>query len=163
MRIAVGSDHAGFEKKQRVLAWLEAKQYAYTDFGTYSPESVDYPDYARRVANAVAEGLCTQGILLCGSGVGVSIVANKVKGIRAALVFKPEIAHLARAHNDANVMCLPARFMSDAELVACLEQWFATSFEGGRHARRVAKIEPDFVSVALPHTDSPPSETVKPQ
>lgn len=147
MKIAVGSDHAGFEKKSVVVSWLEQNGYEVTDFGTRSSESVDYPDYARRVALAVSQGEQAQGILLCGSGVGVSIVANKVKGIRAALVFKPEIAALARQHNDANVMCLPARFMSDDEVKSCLRQWFSATFEGGRHARRVEKIEPDVAPV----------------
>ncbi|MCS7012375.1 MAG: ribose 5-phosphate isomerase B [Chloroherpetonaceae bacterium] len=154
MNIAVGSDHAGFEKKQRILAWLGEKQYTYFDFGTYSADSVDYPDYARAVANAVAQGKFEQGILLCGSGVGVSIVANKVKGIRAALVFNPEIARLARAHNDANIMCLPARFMSDADMLQCLENWFAASFEGGRHAQRVSKIELDATCLAPYHNQA---------
>jgi ribose 5-phosphate isomerase B len=147
MKIAVGSDHAGFEKKSVVALWLKQKGYEVVDFGTYSTESVDYPDYARQVAVAVAQGACAQGILLCGSGVGVSIVANKVKGIRAALVFNPEIATLARQHNDANVMCLPARFMSDENIQQSLENWFAATFEGGRHLRRVEKIEPNVASV----------------
>lgn len=147
MKIAVGSDHAGFEKKLVVVSWLQRRGYEVTDFGTHSSESVDYPDYARRVAMAVAQGEQEQGILLCGSGVGVSIVANKVRGIRAALVFKPEIAALARQHNDANVMCLPARFMSDDDLAQCLENWFSATFEGGRHARRVEKIESDVAPV----------------
>ncbi len=147
MKIAVGSDHAGFEKKSVVVLWLKQNGHEVVDFGTYSAESVDYPDYARKVAIAVAQGECAQGILLCGSGIGVSIVANKVKGIRAALVFKPEVATLARQHNDANIICLPARFMTDAEVQQSLENWFAASFEGGRHLRRVEKIEPDTVPI----------------
>ncbi len=149
MKIAVGSDHAGFEKKAVVISWLERQGNEVTDFGTYSSDSVDYPDYARRVATAVAQGECAQGILLCGTGVGVSIVANKVRGIRAALVFRPEIAALARQHNDANIMCLPARWMSNEEMMLCLEKWFSAVFEGGRHARRVEKIEPDVAAVTV--------------
>lgn len=141
MKIAVGSDHAGFEAKTRVVEWLLRNGFEAMDKGTFSPESVDYPDFAKAVAESVAKGEAEQGILLCGSGVGVSIVANKVKGIRAALVFNEEIAHLSRAHNDANVMCLPARFLSPEQLERCLRNWFSATFEGGRHARRVAKIE----------------------
>lgn len=143
MKVAVGSDHAGFEKKSAVVLWLKQKGYEVMDFGTHSAESVDYPDYARKVAMAVSQGECSQGILLCGSGIGVSIVANKVKGIRAALVFNPEVASLARRHNDANIMCLPARFMTETEIEQSLENWFTANFEGGRHLRRVEKIEPD--------------------
>lgn len=141
MKIAVGSDHAGFEMKAKVGEWLKAHGYEAVDMGTHSAESVDYPDFARKVAQAVAAGECEQGILLCGSGVGVSMTANKVKGVRAALVFNPEIASLARQHNDANVICLPARFLSDELMGTCLENWFKASFEGGRHERRVKKIE----------------------
>lgn len=141
MKIAIGSDHAGFEMKAKVQEWLKAHGYEPVDMGTLSAESVDYPDFARKVAKAVAAGECEQGVLLCGSGVGVSITANKVKGIRAALAFNPEIASLARQHNDANVICLPARFLSNEVMAACLENWFKASFEGGRHERRVKKIE----------------------
>lgn len=143
MKIAIGSDHAGFEMKAKVQEWLKAHGYEAVDMGTYSSESVDYPDFARKVAQAVAAGECEQGILLCGSGVGVSITANKVKGIRAALAFNPEIASLARQHNDANVICLPARFLNDEVMSDCLDNWFKASFEGGRHERRVKKIEDD--------------------
>lgn len=141
MKIAVGSDHAGFEAKTRIVEWLLRNGFEVMDKGTFSPESVDYPDFAKAVAESVAKGEAEQGILLCGSGVGVSIVANKVKGIRAALVFNEEIAHLSREHNDANVMCLPARFLAPERIEQCLRNWFSATFEGGRHARRVAKIE----------------------
>ncbi|NTW48437.1 MAG: ribose 5-phosphate isomerase B [Chlorobiales bacterium] len=143
MKIAIGSDHAGFEMKSKVQDWLKAHGYESVDMGAHSTESVDYPDFARKVAQAVAAGECEQGILLCGSGVGVSITANKIKGIRAALAFNPEIASLARQHNDANVICLPARFLTDEIMAACLESWFKAAFEGGRHERRVKKIEDD--------------------
>jgi ribose 5-phosphate isomerase B len=141
MKIAVGSDHAGYEAKKVVADWLLAHGYEVIDKGTFSPDSVDYPDFAKAVAQSVAQGEAEQGILLCGSGVGVSIVANKIKGIRAALVFNEEIAHLAREHNNANVMCLPARFLTVEQLERCLTNWFQARFEGGRHERRVAKIE----------------------
>jgi ribose 5-phosphate isomerase B len=141
MKIAVGSDHAGYEAKKVVADWLLAHGYEVIDKGTFSPDSVDYPDFAKAVAQSVAQGEAEQGILLCGSGVGVSIVANKIKGIRAALVFNEEIAHLSREHNNANVMCLPARFLTAEQLERCLMNWFQAQFEGGRHARRVEKIE----------------------
>ncbi|ANT64869.1 MULTISPECIES: ribose 5-phosphate isomerase B [Prosthecochloris] len=142
MNIAIGSDHAGYEMKKTVKSWLEEHGHAVNDMGPYSDESVDYPDYARKVAEAVARGEYEQGILLCGSGVGVSISANKIRGIRAALAFNPEIAALARQHNNANVLCFPARFTDVETVRASLDNWFAASFEGGRHARRVEKIEP---------------------
>ncbi len=141
MKIAIGSDHAGYACKKTVHDWLEKNGYDVNDMGAFSEESVDYPDYARKVAEAVAKGDYDQGILLCGSGVGVSIVANKVKGIRAALVFNPEIASLARQHNDANILCFPARFSSADTIEKSLENWFHAEFEGGRHERRVLKIE----------------------
>ena len=142
MKLAIGSDHAGYELKKTVYSWLEKNGHEVNDMGTYSDDSVDYPDYARKVAEAVADGLYDQGVLLCGSGVGVSITANKVKGIRAALAFNPEIASLARQHNNANVLCFPARYSDSETIEKSLENWFAAEFEGGRHQRRVAKIEP---------------------
>ncbi|MBO8092250.1 MAG: ribose 5-phosphate isomerase B [Prosthecochloris sp.] len=142
MKIAIGSDHAGYELKKTVKSWLEGHGYDVNDMGPYSDESVDYPDYARKVACAVAAGEYDQGVLLCGSGVGVSISANKIPGIRAALAFNPEIAALARQHNDANVICFPARFSDEETITKSLENWFAAEFEGGRHERRVKKIEP---------------------
>jgi len=142
MKIAVGSDHAGVEFKKTVVSWLEANGYEANDMGPYTEESVDYPDFARKVAFAVANKECDQGILLCGTGIGVSISANKVKGIRAALACNPEFATLARQHNNANVLCLSARFSDKATIEQTLKNWFATDFEGGRHEKRVNKIEP---------------------
>jgi ribose 5-phosphate isomerase B len=142
MKIAVGSDHAGFEFKKTVLSWLERNGYEINDLGPYNEESVDYPDYARKVALIVAEGQCDSGVLLCGTGIGVSIAANKVKGIRAALACNPEFASLARQHNNANILCLPARFTDVAIIEQTLHNWFNTDFEGGRHEKRVNKIEP---------------------
>ena len=142
MKIALGSDHAGYVLKKTACSWLEKQGYEVNDMGPYSEDSVDYPDYARKVAEAVARGEYDQGVLLCGSGIGVSIVANKVKGIRAALVFHPDIASLARQHNNANIICFPARFTDSETIEKSLENWFAAEFEGGRHERRVLKIEP---------------------
>ncbi|NEX13147.1 MAG: ribose 5-phosphate isomerase B [Prosthecochloris sp.] len=142
MKIAIGSDHAGYALKKTVHSWLEKHEYEVDDMGPWSEESVDYPDYARKVAEAVAGGDADQGVLLCGSGIGVSVVANKVKGIRAALAFNPEIASLARQHNNANVLCFPARYSDSDTIEQSLENWFNAEFEGGRHERRVLKIEP---------------------
>jgi ribose 5-phosphate isomerase B len=142
MNIAVGSDHAGYEMKKFVLAWLESHGHTGEDMGPFSEESVDYPDFARKVAQAVADGKYDQGIIMCGTGIGVSIAANKVKGIRAALACSPEFAALARQHNDANVLCFSARFIDTATAEKILESWFTSEFEGGRHQRRVDKIEP---------------------
>jgi len=141
MKLALGSDHAGVQKKAFVKDWLTRNGHEAVDMGPYSEESCDYPDYAKKVANAVASGEVAQGVLLCGSGVGVSIVANKTKGIRAALAYLPEIASLARQHNNANIICFPARYMNESEIETCLNNWFETEFEGGRHERRVEKIE----------------------
>ena len=142
MKIAVGSDHAGFTFKQTVTDWLERHDYEFDDMGPYNEESVDYPDYARKVAEAVAAQQCDSGILLCGTGIGVSISANKIKGIRAALACNPEFATLARQHNNANIICFSARFTDKATIEQSLHNWFTTDFEGGRHQRRVNKIEP---------------------
>lgn len=142
MKIAVASDHAGFESKKTVVAWLEKHGYECHDMGPYNEESVDYPDFARKVAKSVAAGEFDQGVLLCGTGIGVSIAANKVKGIRAALACNPEFATLARQHNNANIICLSARFSDKATIELTLQNWFAADFEGGRHERRVEKIEP---------------------
>lgn len=142
MNIAVGSDHAGYDMKKHVLAWLERHGHKAEDMGPYSDESVDYPDYARKVAGAVAEGRFDQGILMCGTGIGVSIAANKVNGVRAALACSPEFAALARQHNNANVLCFSARFNDTSAAEKILESWFGSEFEGGRHQRRVDKIEP---------------------
>ncbi|MCF8382442.1 MAG: ribose 5-phosphate isomerase B [Chlorobium sp.] len=142
MKIAVGSDHAGFELKNYVVEWLKEKGHDAVDMGPFSEESVDYPDYARKVALSVADGTFRQGVLLCGTGIGVSISANKVKGIRAALACNPEFATLARQHNNANIICFSARFTDRETIARSLENWFAADFEGGRHERRVNKIEP---------------------
>lgn len=140
MKIALAADHAGFEEKEKVKQTLDEIGVEYTDMGTDSPDSVDYPDYARKVAEAVARGEYDQGVLVCGSGTGMAISANKVRGIRAAVAWSEEIARLARQHNDANVLSLPARFSTAVEMDRIIKAWFSADFEGGRHGRRVDKI-----------------------
>ena len=138
--IGICSDHAGFALKQHVKQWLEAKGWAYKDFGTYSEESCDYPDFAHQLAEAVEAGECYPGIAICGSGQGISMTLNKHQGIRAALCWEPELATLARQHNDANVLSMPGRFISNEKADEIMEAFFSASFEGGRHQRRVDKI-----------------------
>jgi len=136
--IAIGSDHAGFEYKELLKEYL--KDYQLKDFGTYSSESADYPDFAHPVASAVENGEFTLGILVCGSANGVAITANKHQGVRAAISWTEEIAELARLHNNANVLCIPARFISTDAAKAITQKFIDTEFEGGRHATRVGKI-----------------------
>lgn len=140
IRIAVGSDHAGYLMKEKVKAFLASKGYEPVDFGTNSANSTDYPDYAHAVAYAVERKDFSLGILLCGSGNGVNMTANKHLDIRSALCWTPEIARLARLHNDANILALPARFINDAEMYKIVQIFLSTSFEGGRHCARVEKI-----------------------
>ena len=139
-RIAIGSDHAGFEDKERIKRQLDRLGVEYEDVGTDSTESVDYPVYARRVAEKVVNKEVEQGILVCGSGNGMQIAANKVRGIRAALAWSEETAKLARQHNDANVLSVPARMISPEEANKVVESFLKAEFEGGRHARRVNEI-----------------------
>lgn len=138
--IGLCSDHAGFELKEFVRSWLEKKGWPYKDFGTYSAESCDYPDFAHPLALAVEAGECYPGIAICGSGNGIGMTLNKHQGIRAALCWKAELSHLARQHNDANVLVLPGRFITTQEANDILEEFFNTTFEGGRHQRRIDKI-----------------------
>ena len=142
-RIPIGADHAGFAMKERLVAELKKLGYEPIDLGTNSPDSTDYPDYAHPVAQQVESGQAKRGILLCGTGLGMSYAANRHHGVRAAVAWTPEVAKLAREHNDANVLVLPARFVSDEEGLSILKTWLDTPFEGGRHQRRVAKIETD--------------------
>ena len=139
-KIALAADHAGYEEKEKIKRTLDELGVEYTDLGTASTDSVDYPDYAKKVGDAVSSGEVEQGLLVCGSGTGMAIAANKIKGVRAAVAWSPDIARLAREHNDANVLALPARFMSDEEARDVLKAWFSANFEGGRHVRRVEKI-----------------------
>lgn len=138
--IGLASDHAGFELKQFVRQYLDDKGFEYKDYGTYSEASCDYPDFGHALAKGIEAGECEKGIAVCGSGEGISITLNKHQGIRAALCWIPEIAHLARLHNDANVLVMPGRFITNEEADAIMDEYLSTDFEGGRHARRVAKI-----------------------
>lgn len=138
--VAIGGDHAGFEYKEDLISFLEAKEIPFHDFGTYSTDSVDYPDFAHPVAAAVEQGDAAFGILLCGSANGVAITANKHQGIRAAICWGEEITKLAREHNNANIICIPARFVREGDAEKMVEIFMSTEFEGGRHERRVEKI-----------------------
>ncbi len=138
--IGLASDHAGFELKQHVKAWLEARAVEYKDFGTFTPDSCDYADFAHPLALAVESGECERGIAVCGSGQGIGITLNKHQGIRAALCWIPEIGHLAREHNDANVLVMPGRFIDEATADSIMTEFFATEFAGGRHQTRVDKM-----------------------
>lgn len=139
--VAIGSDHAGFDCKEDLISYLEAKNIVYKDFGTHSKDSVDYPDFAHPVALAVENGEAAFGILLCGSANGVAITANKHHGIRAAICWGEELAELARKHNDANIICIPARFVRDGDAEKMVDIFMNTEFEGGRHLNRVKKID----------------------
>ncbi len=138
--ISIGCDHAGVAHRESIIQYLTSKGYQVTDYGTKTTDSVDYPDFAHPVAHDVEAGKATFGVLICGSANGVSMTANKHSGIRAALCWKDEIASLARQHNDANIICLPARYISQAEAILFTETFLHTAFEGGRHQNRVGKI-----------------------
>lgn len=138
--IAIGADHAGFEYKEILKNFVHELGFTSNDFGTYDDSSVDYPDFAHPVASAVAEKENTFGILICGSANGVAMSANKHQNVRAALCWKAEIASLSRQHNNANIVCIPARFVSIEEAKEIVKTFFSTDFEGGRHANRVNKI-----------------------
>ena len=138
--VAIGADHAGFDYKTIIINLLKNKGLIINDLGTYSSDSVDYPDFAHPVANAVEKGEAGFGVLICGSANGVAITANKHQGIRAAICWNEEIAKLSRQHNNANIICIPARFVSTAVAENMVTNFLETSFEGGRHANRVGKI-----------------------
>jgi len=140
LKIAVASDHAGFERKQAVLKFLQEQGIEFKDFGAFSIESSDYPDFAHPLANAVSLGEFDKGITLCGSGNGINMTANKHQGIRSAICWLPEIAKLARLHNDANICALPARYITDDEAIEIVKTFLSTDFEGGRHIARINKI-----------------------
>lgn len=140
MKISIGCDHAGFEYKQAVIDLLKSKDIEVKDFGTYSDASVDYADFVHPAAEMVENGDATFGILLCGSGNGVSMTANKHQGIRAALCWNEDLAALARQHNDANMLSIPVRFVSEALALKMVEAFLNAAFEGGRHQRRVEKM-----------------------
>lgn len=139
--ISIGSDHAGFELKERIINYLKLQKIVYSDKGCFSTERADYPDFAHSVAKDVLCGESQFGILLCGSGNGINMSANKHKGIRAALCWKSEIASLARQHNDANILVLPARYINEEEAIDCVKVFMETAFEGGRHQQRIEKID----------------------
>jgi ribose 5-phosphate isomerase B len=143
MIIAIGSDHAGWRYKQTIAAHLAGRGYVVRDFGTDSETPVDYPRFVRPVAEAVASGACDRGIVLGGSGQGEAIVSNRVRGVRCALCWNEEIARLARAHNDSNVLAIGERTVPEAQLLPILEVWLHTPFEGGRHLRRIQMIDSD--------------------
>lgn len=138
--IALCCDHAGIATKQAVMKYLDENGIAYKDFGTYSEESCDYPDFAHPAALAVENGECYPGIGICGSGEGINMTLNKHQGIRSALCWIPEVARLARQHNDANFLAMPGRFVSNDEAIAMVQEFLNTPFEGGRHQRRIDKI-----------------------
>ncbi len=140
MKIAIGSDHRGFEAKERISALIKSLGHTVVDHGTNGRDACDYPDTALAVANDVAGARVERGVLMCGSGLGMSIAANKVSGVRAALCHDELTAQLSRRHNDANVLCLPADLIGDALMQSMVRTWLGTDFEGGRHARRVEKI-----------------------
>ncbi len=139
MRIAIASDHAGFDLKERIVEHLRGRAES-VDLGPHSAGRVDYPDYAEKVGKALAAGEVSLGILVCGSGIGISIAANKMPGVRAALCHDDYTARLARAHNDANVLCLGSRVLGEGTALSCVDAFLAGTFEGGRHADRVVKI-----------------------
>ncbi|MFO7674693.1 MAG: ribose 5-phosphate isomerase B [bacterium] len=141
MRIALGADHRGFELKERLMRRLAADGHEVADLGTGSSASCDYPEFACAVALAVARGRAERGILVCSTGIGMSIAANRVPGVRAALCSGPKLAELSRRHNDSNVLCLGADFTPAGTAVRTARRWLAAEFEGGRHARRVRKLE----------------------
>lgn len=145
--ILIASDHAGYELKKTLTGELERRGYVVRDLGTNSADSTDYADFAHPLAREVSEGTAKRGVLLCGTGLGMSYVANRYPNVRAAVTWSPEVAELARSHNDSNVLVLPARFVSAADATQILERWLETPFEGGRHERRVRKIEPNETDV----------------
>ena len=153
--ILIASDHAGFVLKERLEGWLRERGYAVSDLGTNSEDSTDYADFAHPLAQQVSDGTAERGILLCGTGLGMTYVANRYPHVRAAVAWSPEIAELARRHNDANVLALPARFLSEDQARQILETWLDTPFDGGRHERRIEKIEREDANVSV----TTPTET----
>lgn len=141
MTVALGCDHGGFALKEKIIEYLTAKGVAYQDFGCFGTQSCDYPEFARKAARAVASGECDRGVVVCTTGIGVSIVANKVPGVRCALCHEPWSAQMTRRHNDANMLALGAAVTGEGLALEILERFLGTEFEGGRHARRVGQIE----------------------
>ena len=140
MKVAIGSDHAGYEEKEKIKKTLDELGVEYEDLGTNSLESVDYPEFGAKVGRAVAGGEADEGIIVCGSGIGIAIAANKIKGVRAAQAWNEETARLARQHNNANILSIGARVIPPEEIPKIVKAWFDAKFEGGRHERRVEEI-----------------------
>ena len=161
--ILIAADHAGFDMKAKLEKQLEKLGYAYRDLGTNSSESTDYPDYAHPLAKEVSSGHAKRGVLICGTGLGMSYVANRYPNVRAAVVWSPEIAELARSHNDANVLVLPSRFVNDEQAESILKKWLETPFEGGRHERRVVKIESAAAKGAPAKSATRTAQSAKPK
>ena len=141
MKISIAADHAGFSVKEKIRKYLESKDYHIVDKGAFSEESVDYPEFGHAVGNSIKNSECTRGIVVCGSGIGISMAANKISGIRAALCTTPEHAKMSRLHNDANVLAIGARMTDYEVIIEIIDTWLGAEFEGGRHSRRVNKIE----------------------
>ncbi len=139
--VGVAADHAAYQSKELIVGWLAAKGYDVVDYGCMSEESVDYADFGHALAQGIESGEVDCGVAFCGSGIGMSITLNRHKGVRAGLCWSSEIAQLTRQHNDANVIVMPARFVDNDEVLAMVDVWFNTDFEGGRHEVRIAKIE----------------------
>lgn len=139
--IGLACDHAGYALKKYVMQYLESHGYEYKDYGTYSDLSCDYPDFAHALANALTSGEVSTGIGICGSGEGMCMTLNRHKGVRAGLAWMPEIAHMTRQHNDANVLVMPGRFIDNNTAGKIMDEFFSTTFEGGRHEKRIKKIE----------------------
>jgi len=140
VKLAIGADHAGYYLKEQVKEFLKSKNIDFKDYGTFKIESCDYPEYAYKVGQAIVNGEADLGILICGTGIGMSITANKIKGIRAALVYDEQTAKLSRQHNDANVLCMGGRLTPEEEAKKIVDVWLNTSFEGGRHEKRIKLI-----------------------
>ena len=140
MKIAIGSDHAGYSLKEEIKKYLDLKEIPFTDFGTFKIESSDYPEFAYKVGNSIITKECDCGILICGTGIGMSMTANKIKGIRAAVVYNEDTAKLSRLHNNANIICLGSRMIEPEQSLKLLDIWINTSFEGGRHQKRTDLI-----------------------
>ena len=141
MKISIGSDHAGYEVKQKISSFLLNKGYSVNDVGCYSNDSVDYPEFGHNVGRDIISGASDRGVVVCGSGIGISIAANKIKGIRAALCFTEEHAKMSRLHNDSNILAIGARMTGGDDILNIVEVWLNTDFEGGRHQMRIEKIE----------------------
>ena len=141
MSIAIGSDHAGFIMKEKISKYLKSKNFKIIDKGAFSENSVDYAEFGHRVGNSIIEGESSKGIIICGTGIGISIAANKIKGIRAALCTSPSHAEMSRLHNDSNILALGSRMTEYKKMIQIIDIWLDTNFEGGRHLKRINKIE----------------------